>query len=70
MSMIHDYRDKIETELYSICDKILKLLDSRLIPKASASDSNVFYLKMKADYHNLVEERSFDFVVDGCEGVF
>jgi hypothetical protein len=25
---------------------------------------------MKGDYDKLVEERSFDFVVDGCEGVF
>ena len=66
ISMIHDYRDKIETKLYSICDKILKLLDSRLIPKALNSDSNVFYLKMKGDYDKLVEEMSFDFVVDGC----
>ncbi|XP_068344140.1 uncharacterized protein [Pyrus communis] len=31
-ALIRDYQSKIETELSSICDSILKLLDSRLIP--------------------------------------
>ncbi|GMQ06665.1 hypothetical protein CsSME_00051158 [Camellia sinensis var. sinensis] len=54
--MIRDYRSKIENELSSICDGILKLLDSRLIPAASAGDSKVFYLKMKGDYHRYLAE--------------
>ncbi|XP_039055492.1 14-3-3-like protein [Hibiscus syriacus] len=53
---IRDYRAKIESELSSICDGILKLLDSRLIPSASAKDSKVFYLKMKGDYHRYLAE--------------
>nr|XP_034891968.1 14-3-3-like protein [Populus alba] len=56
VSVIRDYRAKIETELSSICDGILKLLDSRLIPTASAGDSKVFYLKMKGDYHRYLAE--------------
>ncbi|CAL5417825.1 unnamed protein product [Camellia sinensis] len=56
VSMIRDYRSKIENELSSICDGILKLLDSRLIPAASAGDSKVFYLKMKGDYHRYLAE--------------
>ncbi|KAJ6335495.1 hypothetical protein OIU78_012178 [Salix suchowensis] len=56
VSVIRDYRAKIETELSSICDGILKLLDSRLIPAASAGDSKVFYLKMKGDYHRYLAE--------------
>ena len=56
VSAIRDYRAKIETELSSICDGILKLLDSRLIPAASAGDSKVFYLKMKGDYHRYLAE--------------
>lgn len=54
--VIRDYRSKIETELSNICDGILKLLDSRLIPSATSGDSKVFYLKMKGDYHRYLAE--------------
>ncbi|XP_042481390.1 14-3-3-like protein [Macadamia integrifolia] len=53
---IRDYRSKIESELSSICDGILRLLDSRLVPSASSGDSKVFYLKMKGDYHRYLAE--------------
>jgi 14-3-3 protein epsilon len=56
VSVIRDYRAKIEAELSSICDGILKLLDTRLIPTASSGDSKVFYLKMKGDYHRYLAE--------------
>ncbi|KAF5461912.1 14-3-3-like protein [Juglans microcarpa x Juglans regia] len=56
VATICDYRSKIESELSSICDGILKLLDTRLIPSASAGDSKVFYLKMKGDYHRYLAE--------------
>uniref|UniRef100_I1JVC2 14-3-3 domain-containing protein n=1 Tax=Glycine max TaxID=3847 RepID=I1JVC2_SOYBN len=56
VSVIRDYRSKIESELSNICDGILKLLDSRLIPSASSGDSKVFYLKMKGDYHRYLAE--------------
>nr|GMC58555.1 14-3-3-like protein [Ipomoea batatas] len=39
-------------KLSNICDGILKLLNSRLIPSTPTSHSQVFYLKMmKRDYH-------------------
>jgi len=57
VSIIRSYRSKIESELSSICDGILKLLDTKLIPNAtSAADSKVFYLKMKGDYHRYLAE--------------
>lgn len=56
VTVIKDYRSKIEAELSKICDGILKLLDSRLIPSASSGDSKVFYLKMKGDYHRYLAE--------------
>ncbi|XP_031117582.1 14-3-3-like protein B [Ipomoea triloba] len=56
VNAIREYRSKIEKELSNICDGILKLLDSRLIPSASAPDSKVFYLKMKGDYHRYLAE--------------
>ncbi|GMI90974.1 general regulatory factor 2, 14-3-3 PROTEIN G-BOX FACTOR14 OMEGA [Hibiscus trionum] len=56
VTTIRDYRAKIESELTSICNGILKLLDTRLIPSASSGDSKVFYLKMKGDYHRYLAE--------------
>ncbi|RVX23394.1 14-3-3-like protein [Vitis vinifera] len=56
VATIRGYRSKIESELSSICDGILRLLDSRLIPSATSGDSKVFYLKMKGDYHRYLAE--------------
>lgn len=56
VATIRDYRSKIESELSAICDGILKLLDSKLIPAAAVGDSKVFYLKMKGDYHRYLAE--------------
>ncbi|CAK9149055.1 unnamed protein product [Ilex paraguariensis] len=56
VNVIREYRSKIESELSSICDGILKLLESRLITSASPGDSKVFYLKMKGDYHRYLAE--------------
>ncbi|KAK4759665.1 hypothetical protein SAY87_022796 [Trapa incisa] len=51
-----EYRGRIESELTKICDEILSLLDSHLIPSASSAESKVFYLKMKGDYHRYLAE--------------
>ncbi|KAJ0975541.1 hypothetical protein J5N97_017506 [Dioscorea zingiberensis] len=56
VAVIRDYRSKIEAELSNICAGILRLLDSCLVSSASLSDSKVFYLKMKGDYHRYLAE--------------
>lgn len=56
VSVIKEYRSKIENELSKICDGILSLLESHLIPSASSAESKVFYLKMKGDYHRYLAE--------------
>ncbi|XP_031122841.1 14-3-3-like protein 16R [Ipomoea triloba] len=56
VASIKEYRSKIEAELTSICKGILNLLDSTLIDSASSSDSKIFYLKMKGDYHRYLAE--------------
>nr|API85523.1 FT-7 [Haloxylon ammodendron] len=53
---VKSYRSKVESELSSICGSIFKLLDSHLIPNATATESKVFYLKMKGDYHRYLAE--------------
>eukprot|EP00928_Gymnodinium_smaydae_P005596 TRINITY_DN118_c0_g1_i8.p2 TRINITY_DN118_c0_g1~~TRINITY_DN118_c0_g1_i8.p2 ORF type:complete len:235 (-),score=91.58 TRINITY_DN118_c0_g1_i8:149-802(-) len=55
-----EYCKKVESELDSICNKILALLDGNLISKASSGESKVFYQKMKADYYRYLAE----FLVD------
>ena len=54
--LVKDYRSKVETELSNVCAGILKLLDSNLVPSATTSESKVFYLKMKGDYHRYLAE--------------
>ncbi|XP_038702387.1 14-3-3-like protein GF14 kappa isoform X1 [Tripterygium wilfordii] len=54
--LVKEYRSKVETELSAVCAGILRLLDSNLIPSAAASESKVFYLKMKGDYHRYMAE--------------
>ncbi|GMH17392.1 hypothetical protein Nepgr_019233 [Nepenthes gracilis] len=56
VALVRNYRGKVESELSEVCASILKLLDANLIPSASASESKVFYLKMKGDYHRYLAE--------------
>lgn len=56
VALVKDYRSKVEAELSEVCASILRLLDSNLVPSASASESKVFYLKMKGDYHRYMAE--------------
>nr|DAD37781.1 TPA_asm: hypothetical protein HUJ06_008422 [Nelumbo nucifera] len=56
VAAIREYRGRIESELSKICDGILRLLESHLIPSSSAAQSKVFYLKMKGDYHRYLAE--------------
>lgn len=50
------YRTQVETELKEICQDILDVLDKHLIPTASSGESQVFYYKMKGDYHRYLAE--------------
>lgn len=43
---IKEYRAKIENELSEICNDILSIIDSNLIPSSSTGESKVFYYKM------------------------
>jgi len=51
-----EYCVKVEAELENICDTILKLLDTKLIPQTPAGESKVFYVRMKADYYRYMAE--------------
>uniref|UniRef100_A0A3B4D2Y5 14-3-3 domain-containing protein n=1 Tax=Pygocentrus nattereri TaxID=42514 RepID=A0A3B4D2Y5_PYGNA len=55
-AMAKEYREKIESELQSICKDVLHLLDKFLIRTTSPAESQVFYLKMKGDYYRYLAE--------------
>jgi len=59
-TLIDGYRTKVEKELAEICDDILNVLDAHLIPSAKSEESQVFYYKMKGDYHRYLAEFSAD----------
>ncbi|XP_077009264.1 14-3-3 protein theta [Tamandua tetradactyla] len=56
LQLIKDYREKVESELRSICTTVLELLDMYLIANATNPESKVFYLKMKGDYFRYLAE--------------
>jgi 14-3-3 protein epsilon len=56
VALVKEYRSKVEAELSEVCASILRILDSNLVPSAVASESKVFYLKMKGDYHRYMAE--------------
>lgn len=60
---INRYKNKITEELRQICKKVLNLLEDHLIKDLDKSkddstqyESQVFYLKMKGDYHRYLAE--------------
>jgi len=56
VAKIKEYKSKIEGELSFICNDILSVLESNLIPTAKTGESKVFYYKMKGDYHRYLAE--------------
>nr|XP_059854341.1 14-3-3 protein theta-like [Delphinus delphis] len=56
LQLIKDYREKVESELPSICTTVLELLDKYLIANANNPESKSFYLKMKGDYFRYLAE--------------
>ena len=56
IGLLRGYKTKIEGELDKYCNEILNLIDSQLIPKASNSEAQVFYFKMKGDYYRYISE--------------
>eukprot|EP00071_Canis_lupus_P052053 XP_536594.2 14-3-3 protein theta-like [Canis lupus familiaris] len=56
LQLIKDCREKVESELRSICTTTLELLDKYLTANATNPESKVFYLKMKGDYFRYLAE--------------
>ncbi|KAK1737614.1 14-3-3 protein [Skeletonema marinoi] len=56
MTVIKDYKVKIENELCDICNDILSIIEDSLIPNSTSEEAKVFYYKMKGDYHRYLSE--------------
>jgi len=56
MTLISDYKSKIERELVDICADILKIISEELIPRSTSEEGKVFYFKMQGDYHRYLAE--------------
>lgn len=46
LATLREYRASIERELQEICNDVLRVLDSHLLPYTSNQESHVFYHKM------------------------
>ena len=55
---VKNYKQQIETELTSICQDILDLVDDTLLPNSNSDESKVFFHKMKADFMRYIAEFS------------
>ena len=55
---VKNYKQQIETELTSICQDILDLLEETLVPNSHSDDAKVFFFKMKADFLRYIAEFS------------
>ncbi|XP_047338079.1 14-3-3 protein 9-like [Impatiens glandulifera] len=53
---IKEYRQKVESELSSICNDIMTVIDDHLIPSCTGGESTVFFYKMKGDYYRYLAE--------------
>jgi 14-3-3 protein epsilon len=56
MTIIRNYKVKIETELLDICDDILSIIEDSLIPNSTSEEAKVLYCKMKGDYNRYLSE--------------
>ena len=51
-----EYKEKISGELESNCERVIEIVKSKSLPKASDDEAKVFYLKMIGDYYRYTAE--------------
>ena len=50
------YKKKIETALYADCEKIIDIVKSKVLSKASDEEPRAFFVKMVGDYYRYIAE--------------
>jgi 14-3-3 protein epsilon len=56
IEMIRAHRKAIESEIESLCNEVLTLIDETILPRVDSSDGRVFFHKMKGDYNRYLLE--------------
>jgi len=56
LPLVQMYRKQFELEIGAVCDDIIGLLETYLIPAANNGEAKAFFLKMKGDYHRYYAE--------------
>jgi len=56
ISLVMAYKNKVEKELDTICDEILRIIKESLLKHANTPESKVFYHKMSGDYWRYLAE--------------
>ena len=56
VQLVKDYKKKVEAEIEKICDEVVQIIDTSLLPKAVKQEGKVFYMKMKGDYYRYFAE--------------
>lgn len=56
MTIIRDYKIKIENELCDICNDILSIIEESLLPNSTSEEARVYYDEMKRYYQRYLSE--------------
>lgn len=56
LSLIADYKKRIEVELHNLCLELIKIIEDKLLKGGAVDEVEVFYLKMKGDYYRYMAE--------------
>ena len=56
LTIIEEYKAKIEGELCKYCKEVTDLIEEKLLVKAANPEAKVFYLKMQGDYYRYLGE--------------
>lgn len=51
-----EYRNDVADEIKVVCNKLLELIDTQLVPGVGEPESDIFYHKLKGDYYRYLAE--------------
>ena len=58
MHLILNFKKQIKEEIVQLCQDILTIIESQLLPNVSDAEAEVSYLRMKGDNNKLFVEYS------------